>query len=150
MVDRRIGRTERRERRQRRVEFRRLPEAQNGDVREPTPLLALVDAELLQSPEEASSEAPGFLRGVVEHEHPDASRLAVPARGEHDLGGLARRFPQGSRDRRQLAGRTPAKEREREMEMLARDDPAVAEVLVLPRLDRIEDLVREPEGAEEA
>jgi hypothetical protein len=149
MVDRRIGRTERRERRERRVEFRSLPEAQDGDVREPTPFLALVGAELLQPLEEVCGEACSFLGVIVEHEHPHASRLAVPARGEDDLGDLSRRFGECGHDRGQLAGRAPAEEREREMEVLARDDSAVAEVLVLPRLDRIEDVGREPEGTEE-
>jgi hypothetical protein len=149
MVDRRIGRTERLELGHRRVEARRLPEAQYGDMREPRPLLALIDAEGLQSVEEPSGEPSAFLCAIVEHEHPHAAGLAVAARREHDVGGFSRSVGQRHRDRRQLAGRPSAEEREREVEMLARDDPALAEMLVLPGLEVVQDAVGKPERAEE-
>jgi hypothetical protein len=150
MVDRRVGRTEGPEVGHGRSEPRRAPEPQNGDVREPRAPLTLVDPQGLQAVEQPPREAAALPRRVVEDEHADAARLAVPARREHDLPSVSRGRLEGDRDRRQLGGRPATEEGERDVEMLAGNDPPVAEMLALPGANPVEDVVGQTEAAEEA
>src|SRR5438132_12572817 len=126
----------------------RLAEAQDGDVREPAPLLGPVDAQSLEQPVEPLRVQPALPVEVVEDEHAHAPGLPVGADAEADR-------PEGvgaadrGRDSLHLGGRRRAEERGRDVEVLAGDDPAAREMPLLPRDERVEDLVGEPEGTEE-
>jgi hypothetical protein len=150
MVDRRVGRTERPELGHGRAEPRRAPETQDGDVRQPRALLALVDAEGLESVEETAGQVTALACRVVEDEHRDAAGLAIAAWREQDLAGVPCRRSERGRNRREFDGGPMAEEGERDVEMLAGDDPAVAEMLGLPGLDPVDDVVGEAKAAKEA
>src|SRR2546421_654741 len=86
---------------------------------------------LVQSPRDRRSAA--VL--VVEHEHADAPRLAIPAEEEARRLGHPRRLAQASGDRSALFRRTAAEERERDVQVVRRDDadvPSRSEGLGLP------------------
>ena len=86
---------------------------------------------------------------VLQNEHADASRLAVSRRQQPDRARGGGRPAQRLGDRRDLASRPVAQEREREMQVLARDDPAVAQLAGLPGRQRVERRFSEPQRAEE-
>ena len=87
MIDSGVGRSDLAEVGQRRREPRRDTKADDRDVRQPGPLLALVHARAAPAARRDPPRArpPAVL--VVEHEHPDAARLAVARR----LGATGRR-----------------------------------------------------------
>ena len=118
-------------------------------MREPRALLALVDAEGFESVEEAAGEVTTLACRVVEDEHRDAPGFAIAARREHDLARVPCGCPECGRNCGKLDGGSMAEEGERDVEMLARDDPAVAELLSLPGFDPVEDVVGKTKAAEE-
>src|SRR5438105_2693968 len=154
MVESGVGRTERSEVGERRGEPRALPEPDDGEVREPRPPVALVHAQPLEPLVEVARERGGAAVLVVEHEHADAPRLAVPHDGEASgLGGRGG-FAQRTRDRRSLLARPATEERQRDVEVRA-DDAADADPSPLrkrasaPRDEPVQDVVRKTKGAEE-
>jgi hypothetical protein len=119
-------------------------------VRKPRAFLALVDAEGLETVEKTAGEVPALACRVVEHEHRDATGLAITAWREDDLAGVPGGCPECGRDRGELGSGSVPEEGERDVEMLARHDPAVAELPGLPGLDPVEDVVGQTKTAEEA
>ena len=77
------------------------------------------------------------------------SHLAVPVRQQADRACACGRLPQRPRDLRELARRTVAEEGERDVQVGARDDAAVAQLAGLPQAQRVEDVLGEPQRAEE-
>jgi hypothetical protein len=133
MVESGVGRIERRQRWRVDPEARLLAEAQHGDVREPGPTLARVRVETLEPPLQILGEGGGAAVLVAEHEHADASRLAVALGGEARLLGGAGGVAQGRREGGELGARPAAEERERNVQVLRRDDPPRAgELPLLP------------------
>src|SRR5581483_471099 len=126
MVDSDSGRTEPAEIGNPGPQARRSPEAQDGDVRQPSALLRLVDAEPLEPPEDVAGHGSRALLGVVEDEHADAPRLPVRARREHDLPGASRRAVELLGDLRHLPGRSVPEEGERDVQVAAGNDAGVA------------------------
>src|SRR6185503_4100420 len=116
-----------------RLQTRPLAEAKQRDVRQPPPRLRPVDAERFQAGVTSAREPRRGAALIGENEHPDAPRLA-PARGlEHDRlrpgrGGV----PQDAHDRVDLRCRAAAEERERDVQVLPRDDTAARQVRRAP------------------
>src|SRR5690242_14030424 len=112
-------------------------------MREPRAMLPLVDAELLETVVEVGSERGRAAAVIVEHQHPDAARLAVAAQPERRPGGSPRSLAQALRNGGQFAGRAAAEEGERDVQVSARDHADVsgsAEDLALPPLQPVERL----------
>src|SRR6266508_5818797 len=149
MVDSGIGRTELPELGDGRPQPRPLAEAQDGHVREPAPALPLVDPEILQQPEQVPGQVRGAPREVAQLEHAHAPGLAVALRQEPDRlcvrGGAAHRLE----DRPELLHRAVTEEGQRDVQVLARDRPAAADVLGLPVAQAVEGGLGEAEGAEQ-
>src|SRR5918912_1443921 len=152
MIESGVGRTERPELRQRRGESRPVAEADDGEVRKPRPLLALVDAELLEPQMEGvrHGRRPVFLVG--EDEHPDAAGLAVAGYVEAGRSRCRGRLPKCSCDRRHLRRRPPPEEGERDVEVRPDDPPHASPLGKLapsPLDEAVEDVVGKAQGAEE-
>src|SRR6185503_17184058 len=132
-VSSRVGRNECSRPGQWRLQTRPLAEAKQRDVRQPPPRLRPVDAERFQAGVTSAREPRRGAALIGENEHPDAPRLA-PARGlEHDRlrpgrGGV----PQDAHDRVDLRCRAAAEERERDVQVLPRDDTAARQVRRAP------------------
>src|SRR6266511_1870688 len=126
MIESGFGRTDHPEVGKRRVKTRRPAEAQDGEVRQPWTVLALVHAELFQPPVEVAGELRRALLLVVEDEHADASRLAVPAQGQAGWPRSGGSVPQRSRDRLDLGDGPVPEERQRDVNVPGRDDPHVS------------------------
>jgi hypothetical protein len=126
-----------------------LPPARDREVRKPRTAFSLVDAKPLEPLLEIAGEPSCVPFFVLEHEHADASRFAVANGREMDLPRAGGCLPQRIDDRVELAGRPPAEEGERDVHMLARDDTDVPELLPLPALDLVEDVVGQAQGEEE-
>ena len=77
MVDSGSGRTERAEAGELRSEPRPLAESDDGEVRQPRPLLGLVHAEPVQTLVKPAGQLTRRTTVVVEDEHSDAARLTV-------------------------------------------------------------------------
>jgi hypothetical protein len=118
-------------------------------VRKPGAALAAIDAERL----EAGLEVGGHHRSrpalVVEDEHRRSARLAIPAHGEPHPSSRAGGGAKLGDDRRNLSARPMPEERKREVQVLARDEPAAAELVRLPLRQLASDVVGEAECAEE-
>src|SRR5215211_446139 len=149
MVDSGVGRTERAEIGHRRPEARALAKAQNREMRKPRTLFAPIDADrfepllqLLRDPVRAAVL-------VGEDEHADAARLAVANGFEYGSWRTPRGCPHGIGDGRQLGAGPGAEERERDVEVLARDD-APTELLALPLNDSVQDGGGQGKAAEES
>src|SRR6185503_1396692 len=76
-VDSRIGRTHRAEALERRLQAGAFPEARDGDVRQPCPPLAPVDAEPLEALAEVVRDHGRRTAVVLVDDHPDVPRLVV-------------------------------------------------------------------------
>lgn len=85
---------------------------------------------------------------IVADEHPDAAGLAVAAHGQLDWPGRERGLAQRPGDRGQLGSGPAAEERERDVQVLPRDDAAL-DVPLGPGGDPLDRSVGEPERAEE-
>jgi hypothetical protein len=147
MIESGIGRTERAELGERRPEPRALPEADDGEMRKPRPLLSLVQAEPFEPRVEILRQRSRRTVLVVEDEHPDAPGLAVPGDGEASLSRGPGRLPEGARDRRDIGGGPPPEEGQRDVEIGADDSPyapAFRELAPLPLDEAVEDVVRKP------
>src|SRR6266542_3511084 len=128
MIESGFGRTDHPEVGKRRVKTRRPAEAQDGEVRQPWTFLALVHAELFQSPVEVAGKLRrALLLVVVEDEHADASRLAVAAQGQAGWPCSGGSVPQRSRDRPDLGDGPVPEERQRDVDVSGRDDPHVSD-----------------------
>jgi hypothetical protein len=150
MVDGNSGRTDRPDLWRLGIEARPRTEADDREVRQPRALLRLVHAEPFEAPVEIGCEPPGRPALVVEEEHADASRLAVPADLEGDAvcggGGLLQR----GADRVDLTCRAVAEEGKGEVQVLARDGTELsARQAVLPPDEAVEDCVGQLERAEQ-
>ena len=134
-------------------EARPFAEPDDRDVREPRADLPPVHAAAFEADVKILGEGGRRPVRVVEHEHADTARLAVPAReeqggssghgGEMELAG----------DCVDLGGRPGAEEGERDVELLGPDDPDpidVREPLLLPGGEAGESVGGKPEGAEQA
>ncbi len=118
-------------------------------MREPRAPLALVHAELLEPCLQVVRERRGATTGIVEDEHPDAARLAVSHRREPDPACARSRFAQHSDDRVELLCRPVSEKSERDVQVIARDDPHALQLGALPRLDLVESVAGKPEREEE-
>jgi hypothetical protein len=121
-------------------------------VREPPPALGLVDAERLEPLVQVAGQPAGTSTFVVEREHPDAPRLAVPMQRKKRLPGRLRGAAQGSQDPVQLLFRPVSEERERRVQVLSRNEARAGhprELVVLPVHEPVEELIREPQGEKE-
>src|SRR5207248_8882101 len=114
-----------------------------GEVREPATLLRLVHAEQPEPLMQVAREVAGRIALVVEDEHPDASGLAVAHRLEADRSGGRGGGSQLPGDRFDLLARTVAQERDRDMQVLARDDAALGQIVALPAGEDIGDVAGE-------
>ncbi len=119
-------------------------------MREPRPLLALVDPERLQPVEQAGRKRGAGVLAVVEDEHPDASRLAVAPELEDHLARVERGFSECAGDGPDLSDGSRPEEGEGGVEVRPSDAPGVGKLLVLPGDDCVDDVVREAKRAEEA
>src|SRR3989442_11996177 len=124
MVGSGIGRYDLSQPGERRVEAGPLPEAHDGEVREPRPPLALVDAEPFQALLEIIGEALGPTPGIAQEEHPDAPGLAVALRHEPDRAGGRGGLAQRGEDRLELRHRPVPEEGEGDAQVPARDPAA--------------------------
>ena len=84
MVGSGIGRNDLSQFGQRWIEPKPLPEAHHGEVREPRPPFALVDAQLLQPALEIVGKARRPAKWIPQGEHADAPGLAVALRHQPD------------------------------------------------------------------
>src|SRR4051812_19890095 len=127
-----------------------------GDPRpggQPPPPLGLVDAKPLQPPLQVTREGLRVTALVVEREHGDAARLAVPPNGQEGRMRSRCRLPQLAEDPRDLVDGAMAEERQRDVQVAGRHDPDiphVAEGTALPLDELVDRVRREPERAEEA
>src|SRR5262249_49942657 len=87
---------------------------------------------------------------VVEGEHANASRLAVPPKPKPQSVRLPRGVPERFGDRLSIAERPRTEERKREVQVLGRHDPSRRQLARLPACDAVEIVAGEPEPAEEA
>jgi hypothetical protein len=129
-----------------------LAKPKDGHVRKPRPTLALVDAELLQPAEEPLGEPAGPIPLVAQHDHADASRLAVADGLEHRRLALRRCRAQGGGEARELRRVGAAEEGEGDVQVLAWYDSRSrwsAQLLVLSGGQARERLVRQEQGDEE-
>src|SRR5262249_50280815 len=133
-----------------RLQPRPLTKANHRDVWEPRPPLALVDAEPLQALMEIVRQGARTTARVAQGEHADAPGLAIALRHEPDWPRTCGGIPQRLEDGLQLGHRTVTEEGEREVQVVARNDSAVAEVLLLPAGQRLEHRLGETEGTEQA
>ena len=78
---------------------------------------------------------------VVEDEHPDASGFPVARKQEPDRSRAGRGFAERTDDGFELAARPVTEKRERDVQMLSRNGSDVPQVLSLPVLDLVEDVV---------
>jgi hypothetical protein len=88
--------------------------------------------------------------GIVEDEHPNAPRLAIPHGREPNLSGPCSCVTQRPGDRVELARRPLSEKRERDMQVTARDDPHTPQLGLLPRLDLVEGIAGEAQREEKA
>src|SRR6266851_4591042 len=150
MVGSGVGRTDLGQPRQRRPQPWPLPEADDRQVGQPLPLLALVDAQALQTTLQILGETRGPAAEIAQHQHPDAPGLAVALRHQPDRargsGGLAQR----AEDRLELRHRAVSEEGQRDVQVCPRDGTAGPDVRGLPLLQRVERLIGEAEAAEQA
>src|SRR5215207_3172228 len=116
---------------------------------EPRTTLAPVDADRLEPLVELPRDPGCAVVPVLENEHADAPRLAVPEGSERRSGRALGARSQGVDDRRQIGARSRAQERERDVEILSRDNPP-GEVLSLPPDDPLDGAGGEGEAAEES
>ena len=99
---------------------------------------------------QAGGERPGLAREVTERDHPDAPGLAPRAGLEGDRPRGGDRLAERGHDRGQLGARAVTEEGERDVEHLARKQPAALEVLVPPPLEDVERRIGELEATREA
>src|SRR5215210_411470 len=149
MVDSGVGRTEGAESRHRRPEAGALAKAQNRDMWKPRALFAPIDADRLEPLVQLPRDPGCAVVLVLEDEHPDASRLAVPEGSERRSRRALGARLQCVDDRGQISVRSRAEERERDVEIPSRDDPP-GEVLSLPPEDPVERAGGQGEAAEES
>ena len=94
----------------------------------------------------------GGVRIVLEHEHPDASRLAVAADREHRTPSCPGAAPQRRHDAVEVPGGPDAEEGQRDVQVRPRDDSNPGRKLdrALPPLDGADHVVGKTQCAEEA
>src|SRR6266550_333742 len=150
MVGSGIGRTDFSQVRQRRLQPRTLPEADDRQMGQPLPPLALVDAQALQAALQVLGDTGRLTAEIAQHQHPDAPGLPVALRHQPDRtsgsGGLA----QCAEDRLELLHRTVPEEGQRDVQVVPSDRPSCPDVLGLPLPQRVERLLGEAEAAEQA
>ena len=113
-------------------------------MRQPGPTLAPVDAAPLEPLLQVVRERSCTASVVLEGEHADAPRLAIAGHRETNLPGLGRRPPKVIDDRIELPDRPMPEERERDMQVLAADEPDARQLAALPSLDLVEDVIGQP------
>jgi len=149
MVDSGVGRTDGAEVGHRRAQAGALAKAQDREMWKPWTLFAPIDADRLEPLLQFPRDSGCAVVLVLEDEHADASRLAVPEgserRSRRTLGARSQRVDDGG----QISPRSRAEERERDVEIPSRDDPP-GEVLSLPTDDPIECAGGQREAAEES
>src|SRR5712692_474558 len=150
MVGSGIGRTDLPQVRQRRLQPRPLPEADDRQMGQPGPLLALVDSQTLQTALQILGEPGRLAAEIAQDQHPDAPGLAVALRHEADRARGSGGLEQCAEDRLELLHRTVPEEGQRDMQVVPRDRPARVDVLGLPFRQRVERPIGEAEAAEQA
>ena len=112
--------------------------------------LALVDPQPFEAPVQILGETACAASLVAQHEHPDASGLAVALRHHPDrtcaCGGLA----QCREDRLELVHRAVAEEGQRDVQVVAGNRPTPEDVTSLPVGQGVQRLLGETDGAEQA
>ena len=99
---------------------RPLAEPQDGDVRQPCAALALVDAEVLETPLHAIGERCRMPARVGENEHADGARLSVAHGREHERLGRRRLAAHDLGDRAHVRARLRTEKGERDVEAVER------------------------------
>ncbi len=135
------------------LEARPFAEPDDRDVRKPRADLPPVHAAAFEANVKILGEGGRRPVRVVEHEHADTARLAVPAQAK-----LRRSSGQGSTteladDPLELGGRPGAEEGERDVELLGANDPDpidASELLLLPGGEAGERIAGKPEGAKKS
>ena len=118
-----------------------MPSSGSGEVREPGPVLAAVEPELLEGAVEPPGEGRRAAALVGEGEHPHAPRLPVVAEVQvRRFRGTGGRLPERRCDCLQIPGRLRAEERQRDVQVLGRDDSARPELAQLPRDEAVDDV----------
>lgn len=118
-------------------------------MRKPAPPLALVHPHALQPVEEVLGEAVGPFGAILQDEHADAPGLPITVGKQMDRLGLRRGLAHRLDDRPQLDVRAVPEERERDVQVLARDDAPLPELPGLPLGQRVEHGIGQPQRAEE-
>jgi hypothetical protein len=153
MIESELGRTHGPEIGRRGSKARSLPETEDGDVRKPLATLALVDGEALEALPDGFCQLCAAPVLVVEDDHADAPCLPVAARFEQEGTGTGRRLAQRCCDRLDVGCRTAPEEGEGDVEVLPGNEAytrALGQLLVLPRHEPAERLVRQAQSDEEA
>ena len=131
------------------LEPRSLAKSHDGDVWEPPPPLALVDAEVFQPLEHVLRDPRRSAFLVAAGHHSDKTRLAVALRREDGALRSGSCLAQRTRDRVELLRRPRPEKRERDVQALGRDDPAARELTLLPLCEPLDGVVRQRKGKEQ-
>ena len=121
-------------------------------MRKPRARLGLVDPEPGQPLVNVFRDPRRVRLPVVEDEHADGARLPVPNRGKHGPRSALGPRMQRSGDRGELTGRPRAQERNRDMQVLSRDEACPfgrAQLVPLPAGDPGHDRVRQAKAEKE-
>ena len=118
-------------------------------MRQPHAPLALVDAEPLEPALDIVRESCSVPPGIVEDDHPDAARLAIPHGREPNVRRAASRSPQRTDDRIELRRRAMPEERERDVQVVARENANLVQFSTLPALELLESVVGQAQGEKE-
>ena len=113
-------------------------------MREPGPPLGTVEPLGGKALLKASGERRCLASGVGENEHSGAPRLAIPGDTEREPACLEGGGAEHRADRTSIARRPRAEKRERDVQVLGRNDPASAQARGLPAPDPSDSLRREP------
>src|SRR4029079_6391686 len=128
-------------------------DARTRAVRHPSPLFPPIEAAGLQGAEDRLGDRPAPPAVVLQLDHRHAPRLAVATGGEHRPLPTGTRLPQGVAALPRLGRRSAAEKRERDVEVLARDEtqvvPGRGELAGLTRDDGVHRGRRQEQGAEE-
>ncbi len=126
------GRTEGAEFRYRRPRLRTVSlETEDGGMSKPHPLFALVDTEFLEALANTTGNDHAAISFVVEDDHSDATGLAIPLWRERRWWPAIASCLENSGDRAHLLQRAMAEKCERDVEILAGDEPHIVEIAQL-------------------
>ncbi|HUZ16127.1 MAG TPA: hypothetical protein VMU72_08080 [Gaiellaceae bacterium] len=117
-------------------------------MREPRAPVALIHGEIFEPRLNVVRERRGVAIGIVEDEHPHAARLAIAHGREPDFPRSCRGPTQRRDDRVELLHRAMSEKGERDVKVIAREDPHTSQLGALPLLDLVESVAREAKREE--